>query len=218
MSSKVEVKKIAYVGYFAALEKDSGNETITAIDHLERIEISGKPWPKFFTLCSATFSIAHTGSSILLKYFIRNDFFASKERLVNSDVNKDNCVEFFIGFSNDAYYNIEFNCLGIGKVAYGKSRVDRELLPVEIVKTIGASINLSSKNERFDWEILLIIPKEVFYHQKIDSFKGLTCKGNFYKCGDDLPKQDFLVWNHITGNEPDFHRPDCFGTIIFDAV
>lgn len=197
------------------VEKDNV-DFFVEMNRLNRYEISNKPWPEFSTACSASFAIAHTRSSILLKYFIKDDFFSSIEREINADVNKDNCVEFFIGFADDAYYNIEFNCLGVGKVGYGRSRSDRKLLPVAVIEKIAVDKNLTHKKDGFDWEILLTIPKDVFIYDDINLFTGLICKANFYKCGDDLPNKDFLVWNQIINNEPDFHKPEFFGEIVFE--
>jgi hypothetical protein len=46
--------------------------------------------------------------------------------------------------------------------------------------------------------------------------KGKKCRANFYKCGDDLPEPHFLAWNMINTEEPDFHRPEFFGTLEFN--
>jgi hypothetical protein len=215
MFSTSAEKRIANVKCLSAKEWNRAEAPLHEMDNLKRYEIANRPWRQFNSACSASFAIAHTDSAILLKYFIIDDVFASQERPVNSEVNRDNCVEFFISFSNGTYYNIEFNCLGIGKVGYGKSRTDRELLEVNVVEEISVAKKLSFKGDLFDWEILLIIPKTVFYHEKINSFAGMSCGANFYKCGDDLPNKDFLVWNNIVSNEPDFHKPEFFGQIVF---
>ena len=41
-------------------------------------------------------------------------------------------------------------------------------------------------------------------------------KANFYKCGDELQTPHFLSWNPIKIENPDFHRPDFFGTLEFE--
>jgi hypothetical protein len=41
-------------------------------------------------------------------------------------------------------------------------------------------------------------------------------KANFYKCGDELQTPHFLSWNPIEIDQPDFHRPDFFGTLEFE--
>ena len=45
---------------------------------------------------------------------------------------------------------------------------------------------------------------------------GKEIKANFYKCGDELQTPHFLSWNPIQIEQPDFHRPDFFGTLEFE--
>ena len=67
-----------------------------------------------------------------------------------------------------------------------------------------------------DWEVALIIPYSVFFKHQIDSLDGKEIKANFYKCGDELQTPHFLSWNPIQIEQPDFHRPDFFGTLEFE--
>jgi hypothetical protein len=38
--------------------------------------------------------------------------------------------------------------------------------------------------------------------------------GNFYRCGGRVEPQ-YAVWNSIVSAEPDFHRPEHFGELVF---
>ncbi len=173
-------------------------------------------WPEYQSGSCAFFKVAHNGAAILVKFYIREDFFQAVERPVNSAVHKDNCVEFFLRFApGGPYYNIEFNCLGVGKVAYGTSRMERNLLPEASVKQIGTWSRLGTSRPVFDWEILLYLPVSVFRFDGIRSLNGLHCQGNFYACGDELPDPRYLVWSPVASAEPDFHRPEYFGDIVF---
>ena len=51
---------------------------------------------------------------------------------------------------------------------------------------------------------------------KEDFASGDTIKANFYKCGDDMPQKHYLSWHPIRIEKPNFHRPDHFGTLIFE--
>ena len=66
------------------------------------------------------------------------------------------------------------------------------------------------------WEVALIIPYKVFFKHQIDSLDGKEIKANFYKCGDELQTPHFLSWNALEIDQPDFHRPDFFGTLEFE--
>ena len=189
------------------------------LDNVAHLPISCIPWPEYASETKADFSIAHDNDSILLRYKITEKYLTANA-VDNGAIHKDSCVEFFISFDHDpAYYNLEFNCLGFTKIGYGLSRNNRELLPLEVIKKLSFSSkinsNLNKEMDGFDWEILLIIPKEIFVHHQIQSFHNLTAKGNFYKCGDGLPEPHFLSWNMIEAKEPDFHKSEYFGMLEF---
>jgi hypothetical protein len=179
--------------------------------------IENTSWPEFATTCKTGFSIEHANTSVSITFDVQQDYFKAQRRSINSAVHKDNCVEFFIQFSGEeSYYNIEFNCLGIGKLAYGTTREKRQFLPVSSIKKIGVWKDLRFFEDYFDWQIKLYIPVEVFIFSAVKTLKGLKCKGNFYKCGDDLPRPHYLAWNKIDAARPDFHLPEFFGNIDFE--
>jgi hypothetical protein len=62
---------------------------------------------------------------------------------------------------------------------------------------------------------MLIIPASVFIKEGFNSFQGLKMTGNFYKCGDALESPHYLCWNHIKTEQPDYHRPEYFGELLF---
>lgn len=196
----------------------SDSKSLSAVlDQLNKYELRNESWPEFKTKCTASFAIAHENTSVLLKFYVKNDHFKSGSRLINEEVNNDNCVEFFISFAQDsAYYNLEFNCLGIGKVAYGAGRENRAFLSAESIRKIKVWTVSETVNESFDWEITLVIPVSVFEHHRLNTLKETNGKGNFYKCGDELPEPHFLSWNKIEAPEPDFHQPDYFVGVFFE--
>ncbi|SOD13300.1 carbohydrate-binding family 9-like protein [Pedobacter xixiisoli] len=186
---------------------------------LKAIAIDCNPWPAYQADAKANFLMAHNGDAILLKYIVAERYIAANE-VTNGNIHNDSCVELFIAFDNDGYYNLEFNCLGFTKIGYGYDRSDRKLLPVDVIKQLSFSskINANSvinSNGGFDWEIMLVIPRAIFIEHEITSFNNLKAKGNFYKCGDGLPQPHFLTWNMIEAEQPDFHRKDFFGELTF---
>jgi hypothetical protein len=50
----------------------------------------------------------------------------------------------------------------------------------------------------------------------ITSLSDKKYRGNFYKCGDNLPRPHFLAWNNIQSEEPNFHLSAFFGDLLFD--
>jgi hypothetical protein len=190
------------------------------MDQLPIHSINNNPWPQFNTNVKAGFSIFHNDNEIGLKYYVNEDVLKATSRYFNEDVHKDNCVEFFIEFEQEnQYYNIEVNCLGSIKVGYGKGTIERRLLPQELLKKIAINVVmkyiLGNNGPSFKWELLIIIPSNIFCYTNLSSFSGLKCKANFYKCGDDLPNPHFLTWNKIIAETPDFHLPEFFGQLNF---
>ncbi|MBE9601142.1 carbohydrate-binding family 9-like protein [Pedobacter sp. MC2016-24] len=178
--------------------------------------LSNDSWPQIATDCITDFVIAHSGQEILIKFTTAHDYFRAIERPVNGAVHLDNCVEFFIAFDQSGYYyNIEFNCLGVGKVGYGKGKLGRTLLQESIIQKIQTVTTANDRHGDFNWEMILRIPVDTFVYHQIESLEGLMARANFYKCGDELPNPHFLCWNKIVSPLPDFHRPDHFGTLQF---
>jgi hypothetical protein len=188
------------------------------MDSQEFHKIDNQTWKEYTTETEVRFSIAYIADFLFLKYYVKEEEFKSVVRDINGEVHKDNCVEFFVSFDNNEYYNLEFNCLGNIKVGYGMEREKRKMLSEQFISKIEVYPSLISNQPKlnsFNWEILVLIPKELFCYSSITTFENLNCKANFYKCGDDLLKPHFLSWNKIETNTPDFHQPNFFGEVSF---
>ena len=102
-----------------------------SLDRLDKNEIGILPWAGFPYKPKASFAIAYSDDSILLKYYVKEKAISAIHQQPNSHVYKDTCVEFFISFNNEVnYYNLEFNCAGTCRAGFGDNREDRELLLV----------------------------------------------------------------------------------------
>lgn len=135
---------------------------------------------------------------------------------------QDACVEFFVKAVGEGkpYYNIESTCIGTVLMAQGPDRHNRERQAPEVTARIlrHASLGreaLGLRNAHTAWTLSLIIPWEVLKEIPRPE-KGGVLKANFYKCGDKLPVPHFLSWNPVLAEKPDFHRPECFGTLVFE--
>jgi hypothetical protein len=204
------------------ISKELKSNDFNNISNILRTKTSHKlinsSWANFKTNTESSFNIAHLQDTLLLKFQVSETYFKSHARKTNDDVHLDNCVECFISFLDDEnYYNLEFNCLGSLKVGYGEGRFNRKLLPEQILKSIKTLTKLQNDKilNQFNWEILILVPIDVFVFSNLKTFRGLSAKANFYKCGDDLPQPDYLSWTFIDTLEPDFHQPKFFGDIFF---
>jgi hypothetical protein len=189
------------------------------LDTLSRNYLNNTPWPQFNSKPDVCFTICYTDESILLKYYVKETSFQALYKTANDPVYRDSCVEFFIAFDDDGYYNLEFNSIGTCLASFGKERSERRSLPKEVIDKIKYQSLIKTNNAdskpQFNWELTLIIPFQVFQHHALTSLKNKVCTANFYKCGDDLPQPHFVTWNNITSEEPDFHLPQFFGKAEF---
>lgn len=192
-------------------------EVTDLLNRLKRHPIAISPWKGYEAPVTAAFSIAHGQDCILLKYFVKEPFSTPLYHKINDPVYKDSCVEFFIGFNQEPkYYNFEFNNAGTGLMGFGTGR-ERAYVTETVIRQINYSCSFKN-TESADlscWELSLVIPFKVFCFHQLSTVSSVVCKGNFFKCGDDLPQPHYLAWNNIRSATPDFHRPEFFGTIDF---
>ncbi|MEI3797169.1 MULTISPECIES: carbohydrate-binding family 9-like protein [Chitinophaga] len=213
MMRKLEVPFIPLYG------KPAPAEVSRLLDRLQVIPISCNPWPQYAHAVEAAFSIAHSEDAILLKYYVKESHLLAAAS-TNGDIHKDSCVEFFVACDDGGnYYNLEFNCIGWCKAGFGSSRENRAPLPVTATDLITTATHIISAVEHgrrsFVWELTVIIPAVVFSYHNITTLTAMKVKGNFYKCGDEMPAPHFLTWNDVKAAMPDFHRREDFADICF---
>ena len=210
----MKVKKIS-----AAIVKASELPGLLDEEKIDFQSIACVNWEEYPYKPKVKFRIAHTADSILLHFKVKEASVRAKYGEDDGSVWTDSCVEFFsIPGGDDIYYNIECNCIGTILIGAGPVRNDRERAPKEVTSLVQRWSSLGQKafDERFeetDWEVTLIIPYAAFFKHQITSLDGKDIKANFYKCGDELQTPHFLSWNPIQIVNPDFHRPDFFGTL-----
>lgn len=176
------------------------------------------PWRTYSYQPSVFFSLAHSGDCLLLKYFVTEQNIRATVTQVNGPVWEDSCVECFLAFDETGYYNFEFNCIGTALVGFGRAKSNRQLLPESLVKTLLFQAQLrNTADGEIQWELTVVIPLAVFLYHPLSSLHGRSCRVNFFKCGDRLPKPHYLSWKNIVCEEPDFHRPEAFGAAQFGA-
>ncbi|MBC7745183.1 MAG: hypothetical protein H7096_08780 [Flavobacterium sp.] len=208
------------VPYYSACRIEPALSQISKfLDTIKPENIAIAPWPQYNYKPTVSFSTAHNGKSIYIKYYVSEEETKTRFTEINEPVYRDSCVEFFISFDdNQKYYNFEFNSSGICRAGFGENRETRELLPVNVISSIEfITSNRLSEDHYSYWDLCLSIPVTVFCHHHIINLAGKHCKANFFKCGDDLAKPHFLTWNNIIAKEPNFHLPEYFGEISMAA-
>ena len=144
---------------------------------------------------------------------------------------RDSCVEFFVQPRPDkGYFNFEFSCCGAMLLYYitdNTKRPDDEFVGfVELPPEEGALVRVHHSmpdrvepeiEEETEWTLEFAIPYGVFekYIGPLDVKAGQEWRANFYKCGDETSHPHWASWAPVKAL--DFHLPECFGTLVFDA-
>jgi hypothetical protein len=190
-----------------------------ALGKLPRQAMAETPWPDAKEKPEAWFSIGYNKGCIFLRYDVKEQSVQARYRETNDPVYKDSCVELFIAFNGEeAYYNLEFNCLGTCLAGFGLNQHNRKLLAKHTIARIRRHATLQAVNsapQHINWQLTMAIPAEVFSEHHFTDFAGEKAKVNFYKCGDELPEPHYLAWSSIQHPHPNFHLPEFFGEMRF---
>jgi len=214
-------KKSLQVSFLPGLHKHIRLGEVSAfLDKQQRHYIDIAPWPAFPDKPKVSFTIAHNGTHVFVKYDVEESEVLARYKQINDPVYKDSCVEFFIMCEDDKdYYNVEFNRLGVCLASFGAQREHRAVISPDILKTIKSERTLAQKIDSdvpvINWTLTLAVPIQVFCFHKFNTIQFKKVKMNFYKCGDDLSHPHYLAWNNIISPEPDFHLPEFFGRVEF---
>jgi hypothetical protein len=159
--------------------------------------------------------------------YVHFDVFEAKVRVrytqFQDPVYKDSCVEMFIDPFPEkrlGYINVETNAAGAALMAIGPGRSRRTPIPqadlgeFEIVSSVKGPI--SGYHGAEFWTLAYKLPLALFekhYGSKI--MPGHVARANFYKCGDETETPHFGAWSPVRTPQPDFHRPEFFGRLVF---
>lgn len=172
---------------------------------------------------AVSFRIAYTDDALLIHYRVSEESVRSVAGCDNGKVWEDSCVEFFsVPAADGVYYNMECNCTGRLLVGVGAGRENRQHAPQEVLDRVDRWSSLGTgdfeeKAAPAEWQVALVIPFSTYFLHQITSLAGTEVRANFYKCGDMLSKPHFLSWNPIELPKPNFHVPEFFGMLHFEA-
>lgn len=128
----------------------------------------------------------------------------------------DSCLEFFFmpfPQRDRRYLNAEMNPLGTLHLGLGEERANR----VKIEETLPEGFTVfTSEHKDAWWAVSYTIPMryiEQVYGCTMES--GTQMLGNFYCC-DESVHPHFGTWAPVVAPKPDFHRPECFQTLVLE--
>jgi len=140
----------------------------------------------------------------------------------------DSCVEFFFTpeeKTERGYFNLETNCGGT-MLLYHQLGRDMDAVAVsagdagriEIAHSLPTVVE-PELTEPVVWVVEYRLAVSILgrYHRPVVSpGPGVRWRANFYKCADDTSHPHWLTWAPVEAPQPDFHRPEFFGTLIFE--
>jgi hypothetical protein len=198
-------------------------EISRALDKLgEGYAIDRVNWPGYEYQPKVRFTIAYGEKEIYLKYYVDEQYVMAQKSNTNEPVCEDSCVEFFVSPDSDGiYYNFEFNPVGTCLLGKGTGRADSKKVDPEYISKIRrlgsmGTVPFDEKAGDQHWELTVAIPVDAFAGKDIKTLSGKEFRANFYKCGDKLTQPHYLTWNPIGTENPDYHRPEYFGTLQFE--
>ena len=139
---------------------------------------------------------------------------------------RDSCAEFFFTPGTDVkkgYFNLEMNCGGAMLLNFQTiPRQGTPIAPADIDSIqVKASMPRIVEPERVGqtvWTIEYRVPLDMlpkYMPEAVMPAPGVTWRANFFKCGDRTSHPHWLTWSYVERPRPDFHVPECFGTLEF---
>ncbi len=190
---------------------------------LETHSVDCLNWPEQFPeRPEVGFKIAHSGDEIYLKFYVHESELRAAFTADNGQPWTDSCVEFFVipGEEGSPYYNIEMSCIGYGLLHTRDAQGQIVMLEKEVgqIRRLPSLPREAIENTEgdFRWTLTMAIPVSAFACTEVAPLSGRTLRGNFYKCGDGLPRPQYLSWSPIDTPRPSFHQPKFFGELRFE--
>lgn len=207
------------------IPKILGLETLSPEELVKTLEIHGAhdaidnaPWTSFPYKPEVTISVATTDKYLFICFSTKGLGLKAEFATTNMPVWQDSCVEFFVEDKDGkGYRNFEINCIGTLLSAHQ----ERKGINTEMISHSDADKIIrypSVTKEPFteidgihEWKLTVGIPWNFLGYETIPE----SIKANFYKCADGSKWPHYLCWSPIATQEPDFHRPEFFGKLIF---
>jgi len=183
------------------------------------LPIASANWGEAPQGVEAKVRMAYTPDCVQLEYQVIEPTVRALHTQPQSAVFEDSCVEFFFSAEAwDGYFNLECNAIGTLLAAFGPSRSKRKKLELDQLARIETQASLGREpfSERpavASWTVQVALPFHLLPGSPPQA--GAEWTVNFYKCGNALSPPHYLSWNPIESTQPDFHRPECFGTLVF---
>ena len=157
--------------------------------------------------------IFHDGENLLVSLQAKEKDIRAEYTAPMSPVHEDSCLEFFfMPEGAECYLNFEINPNGCLHIGFGKDRYERKRI---VLPDGEAYFRIRTGRTAEGWKAEYRIPGE-FLRRFYPEFRFAgKLKANVYKCGDKTVHPHYLAWKPVGTAEPDYHRPEYFGEMIF---
>lgn len=171
--------------------------------------------------------VAYDENAVYVIFHVDDQFVRCVVDEYQGPVYTDSCVEFFFvpgGDISNGYFNLEVNCGGTALFHFQNERgVDRVRIPEAAFEKIELAASMPrivdpEITDPVKWTIEYRIPFDILaqFTKVIHPAPGVEWRANFYKIGDRTSHPHWLTWSYVDHPRPDFHRPEFFGTLIFE--
>lgn len=159
---------------------------------------------------------------------VEDQYALAKAQNHHDPVYRDSCVEFFFtpGLAlGRSYFNLEMNCGGT--MLFWWHPEDGEAVPIslddcnqiEVAHSLPTAIDVEIALPVV-WTLEYSLPFEIIrtYCPRAEPpAPRVVWKANFYKCADASSHPHWLTWAPVDHPTPNFHLPEYFGELIFEA-
>ncbi|MFC1528510.1 carbohydrate-binding family 9-like protein [Candidatus Latescibacterota bacterium] len=182
------------------------------------------PWYKEGTQDQTRVRILWDDQYLYFLFFCEDEHISAHHYQRNSGTCLDDCAEIFISPNRDKptwYINYEINCLGTWLLGFNRGfKEPRDKEPDGLI--IGRSHVGTINNEEdvdSNWILEIAIPLDHFrgFEGQIPPRDEDVWRLNLNRCGGDINSQ-YSQWTPSQTPNPNFHRPQDFGKIIFSSV
>ena len=181
----------------------------------EKITLTHTGW---LTPCpiAAAAQVCHDGENLYVRMEAEEQPIKATLTGPLDQVCNDSCLEFFLAPipGESRYFNFELNPLGTLYLGFGGPRPNRIR---QVPKNAKDLFQIQPFTTETGWGVTFRVPLSFLrlYYAGF-TFTGET-EANFYKCGDQTPVPHYLAWSPLSSETPDYHRPQDFGRLIFEA-
>jgi len=191
---------------------------------ISALTINNYPWYQAGAKQDTQVKLCANEETLFIQMIAQDNYsFAKQTELNNKLICEDSCVEFFFspnGELGSSYVNVEINCCGTLHIAYGAARENRQFISLEAASLIQrtSSINSPVKFESesdSEWTVEIALPFSAIEQLTGEQINKDKWFANFFRCGGRTEPQ-YAVWNNIDAPEPDYHRPEQFGELVFN--